>query len=57
VAASLRQVGRKSSARAYDAMITAAAISRDLPVYTCDPADFTSIDGVTVMAVPVPQPT
>jgi len=57
VAASLRQVGRKSSARAYDAMITAVAISRDLPVYTCDPADFTSIDGVTVMAVPVPQPT
>jgi tRNA(fMet)-specific endonuclease VapC len=55
VAASLRQAGRKPSARAYDAMIAAAAISRGLPVYTCNPADFTGIDGLTVIAVPVPQ--
>jgi tRNA(fMet)-specific endonuclease VapC len=55
VAASLRQAGRKPSARAYDAMIAATAISRDLPVYTCNPADFTGIDGLTVIAVPVPQ--
>lgn len=53
VAASLRQAGRKP-ARAYDAMIAATAISNDLPVYTCNPADFTSIDGLTVVAVPVP---
>ncbi len=55
VAASLRQASRKPSARAYDAMIAATAISRDLPVYTCNPADFTGIDGLTVIAVPVPQ--
>jgi tRNA(fMet)-specific endonuclease VapC len=55
VAASLRQAGRKPSARAYDAMIAATAISRDLPVYTCNPADFTGIDGLTVIAVPLPQ--
>lgn len=55
VAASLRQAGRKPSARAYDAMIAATAISRGLPVFTCNPADFTGIDGLTVVAVPVPQ--
>jgi len=55
VAASLRQAGRKPSARAYDAMIAATAISRGLPVFTCNPADFTGIDGLTVIAVPVPQ--
>jgi predicted nucleic acid-binding protein len=55
VAASLRQAGRKPPARAYDAMIAAAAISRDLPVYTCNPADFNGIDGLTVIAVPMPQ--
>lgn len=31
VAASLRRAGRKPAARAYDAMIAATAISRDLP--------------------------
>jgi tRNA(fMet)-specific endonuclease VapC len=55
VAASLHQASRKPSARAYDAMIAATAISRDLPVYTCNPADFIGIDGLTVIAVPVPQ--
>jgi tRNA(fMet)-specific endonuclease VapC len=55
VAASLRQAGRKPSARTYDAMIAATAISRELPVYTCNPADFTGIDGLTVIAVPVPD--
>jgi tRNA(fMet)-specific endonuclease VapC len=54
VAASLRQAGRKPSARAYDAMIAATAISHDLPVYTCNPSDFVAIDGLTVIAVPVP---
>ncbi|CAN5847500.1 hypothetical protein BH23GEM9_BH23GEM9_04560 [soil metagenome] len=37
VGASLRQSGRKNSARAYDALIAATALSRDLPVYTCNP--------------------
>jgi predicted nucleic acid-binding protein len=55
VAASLRRAGRKTTARAYDAMIAAIAISNDLPLYTCNPADFRGIDGLTVVAVPTPQ--
>lgn len=55
VAASLRNAGRKTSARAYDAMIAATAISAGLPVYTANPADFRGIDGLEVVAVPVPS--
>lgn len=55
VAASLRQAGRKASARAYDAMIAATAIANDLPLYTCDPDDFSGIDGLEVVAVPHPD--
>jgi tRNA(fMet)-specific endonuclease VapC len=54
VAASLRRAGRKPSARAYDAMIAATAIANDLPVYTCNPADFAGIDRLDVIAVPQP---
>jgi predicted nucleic acid-binding protein len=54
VAASLRQAGRKPSARAYDAMIAATAIANNLPVYTFNPADFSGIDGLTVVAIPNP---
>jgi tRNA(fMet)-specific endonuclease VapC len=55
VAASLRRAGREPGARAYDAMIAATAISNDLPVYTCNPTDFAAVDGLTVIAVPVPH--
>ena len=54
VAASLRQAGRKPAARAYDAMIAATAIANDLPVYTCNPADFAGIDHLNVVIVPLP---
>jgi hypothetical protein len=54
VAASLRRSGRKVAARAYDAMIAATAVANDLPVYTCNPDDFSGIDGLQVVAVPVP---
>jgi tRNA(fMet)-specific endonuclease VapC len=54
VAASLRRSGRKASARAYDAMIAAIAVDNGLPVYTCNPADFTGIDELEVVTVPVP---
>jgi hypothetical protein len=56
VAASLRRSGRKSSARAYDAMIAAIAVANHLPVYTCNPADFRGIDGLEIVAVTVPEP-
>jgi tRNA(fMet)-specific endonuclease VapC len=55
VAASLRQSGRKTTARAYDAMIAATALSNDLPVYTCNPSDFGGIEGLKVVAIPHPD--
>jgi len=54
VAASLRRSGRKVAARSYDAMIAAIAVSNDLAVHTCNPADFEGIDGLTVVAIPHP---
>jgi tRNA(fMet)-specific endonuclease VapC len=54
VAASLRRTGRKTKARTYDAMIAATAIANELPVYTCIPADFEGIEGLEVVAVPIP---
>ena len=55
VAASLRRSGRKTTARSYDAMIAAIAIANELPLYTCNPADFAGIAGLDVVAVPVPS--
>jgi len=55
VAASLRRAGRKTSARAYDAMIAAVALANGLPLYTCNPDDFAGIDGLTVIPVPHPD--
>lgn len=52
VAASLRRAGRKTDARAYDAMIAATAVANNLPVYTCNPDDFNGIAGVDVVTVP-----
>jgi tRNA(fMet)-specific endonuclease VapC len=55
VAASLRRSGRKTAARTFDAMIAATAVANDLPVYTCNPADFSGIDDLDVIAVPIPD--
>ncbi len=55
VAASLRRAGRKATARTYDAMIAATAVANSLPVYTCNPADFSGIDELDVVAVTVPE--
>ena len=55
VAASLRRAGRKPAARAYDAMIAATAVAHDLPLYTCNPADFSGIDGLDVVTVRAPD--
>ena len=51
VAASLRRAGRKTSARAYDALIAAVAMANELPVYTCNAEDFDGIDGLEVVPV------
>lgn len=55
VAASLRRTGRKTAARAYDAMIAAIAVANELPLYTCNPSDFAGIDGLRVVPVPTPS--
>jgi len=55
VASSLRQRGRKPTARAYDALIAATALSNDLPIYTCNPRDFEDIDNLIVITVPHPD--
>ncbi len=54
VAACLRRSGRKANARSYDAIIAATALANDLPLFTCNPADFDGIDDLEVIAVPVP---
>jgi predicted nucleic acid-binding protein len=54
VAADLRRNGRKTSARAYDALIAAVAIANGMPLYTVNPGDFAGIDALDV--VPVPHP-
>jgi len=35
-------------------MIAATAIANELPLYTCNPADFIDIAGLDVIAVPLP---
>jgi predicted nucleic acid-binding protein len=54
VAAALRRSGRKPQARAYDAMIAAVALTRNLPVHTSNPDDFQGIDELVVVPVPLP---
>lgn len=57
VASSLRQSGRKHSARAYDALIAATAVAHDLPLFTCNPRDFEGISDLQVHpVVRPPQP-
>jgi tRNA(fMet)-specific endonuclease VapC len=55
VAASLRRSGRKPAARTFDAMIAATAVANELPVYTSNPADFSGIDNLEVVTVPIPD--
>lgn len=55
VAASLRRAGRKPQARAFDAMIAAIAVSRELPIHTCNPKDFAGIEHLDVVAIAHPD--
>lgn len=55
VAASLRRAGRKPAACAYDAMIAAVCIANNLPIHTCNAADFADIDDLVVIGVPHPD--
>ncbi len=44
------------AASAYDALIAAVAIANDLPVHTCNPADFLVISDLEVVSVPLSDP-
>jgi hypothetical protein len=55
VASSLRGSGRKTAARAYDALIAATALANGLPLFTVNPKDFAGIDELEVVAVPHPD--
>jgi hypothetical protein len=55
VAADLRASGRKTTARAFDAMIAAIAVANGLPLYTCNASDFAGIGGLEVVAVAHPD--
>ncbi len=54
LAASLRRTGREVRPRALDVLIASVAVANDLPLYTCNPSDFTGIDELTLVAVPHP---
>lgn len=55
VAASLRRSGRKPAARAFDALVASIALANQLDVYTCNPDDFSGIEGLGVVSVPHPD--
>ena len=51
VAAQLRNSGRKTKARAFDALIASVAIQYELPLFTKNPQDFQDIQGLEVVAI------
>ena len=51
VAAELRGSGRRTKARSFDAMIAATAVSRNFPVFTANPEDFSGIQGLEVVPI------
>ncbi len=55
LAASLRRNGRQVRPRALDVLIASVAVANDLPLYTCNPSDFTGIEDLTLVAVPHPD--
>ena len=55
VAADLRGAGRKTSARAYDALIAAIAISRGLALHTVNPGHFRGISNLELVEIPHPD--
>lgn len=57
VAAALRSMGRKHSARAYDALIAATALARGLPLYTLNAREFEGIPGLQVHTPRSPRTT
>lgn len=55
VASELRSAGRKTRARAYDALIASVAVSQALPLYTADADDFRGISELDLVEIAVPD--
>ena len=55
LAAELRRAGREPAARAHDALIAAPAISLRLPLFTCNPSDFSGMPDLDLRVVPHPD--
>lgn len=57
VYAAVSAAGRKARGRrAVDLLVAAIALSKDLSLYTCNPADFAGLAGLLrVVAVPIPD--
>ncbi len=51
VAGSLHQSGRKTQARAFDALIAATALAHNIPLYTRNAQDFEGIAGLDLRPV------
>ena len=51
VAAQLRNSGKKTQARAFDALIASVALQHELPLFTKNPQDFEGIDGLEVVVI------
>ena len=55
VSMSLRRSGRKTNARAFDALIASVAVANGLPLYTCNPGDFQGIEDLDLIAIRHPD--
>ena len=55
VAADLRHAGRRTAARAHDALIASIAISTGLALYPVNPGDFDAITALHLVAIPHPD--
>jgi len=55
LASDVRRSGRALRPRAMDALIASIAVANDLPLYTCNPDDFTGMTELTLVVVPHPD--
>lgn len=55
VSAAVRRAGPEVRPRALDALIASVAVAHDLPLYTCNPDDFTGMGELALVAVPHPD--
>lgn len=55
LASDVRRSGRAVRPRAMDALVASIAVANGLPLYTCNPADFTGMGELTLVVVPHPD--